>query len=167
MTQLAANYAKAIFELELSYKSIKDSKNILDSCEELAVVLSNPSIPKAQKHAVIETIFDKEIHNFLKVLTDNGHMSEIDSIFAAYVGLNQQKNNIINATLTYVTKPLEKQLLGMKEMICKKYNKKDVVLELKQDSSLIGGFILSIGDDLYDRSLHGTLKDLQHKLAWR
>ena len=38
---------------------------------------------------------------------------------------------------------------------------------LEEDASLLGGFILSIGDKEYDYSVQGRLNRLEEKLTWR
>ncbi len=167
MTQLDADYGKVLFQLSLSTKTIDHIKELLLKHKELQAVLDNPSVKAKEKHRVIEQLFDREARNFLKVLCDNGRMSHIEEILMAYEDLVLESKNMIRATLYYVTKPDDAQLIGIRNMICKKYNKEDVLLELKEDPSLVGGFILNVGDIDYDRSVKGKLLDMQRKLLWR
>lgn len=167
MTQRAINYAKAISDLKLSEECVQNAKEIILKNNELLVALSNPSIKKTEKHAVIDAIFDKEVRNFLKVLCDNECFEIVSEIFEAYETIILDSKNIIKATLTFVTKPDDDQLEKIKEMVCNKYNKAGVLLELKEDSSLLGGFVLSVGDMEYDKSIQGTLSSLHKSLVWR
>ena len=43
--------------------------------------------------------------------------------------------------------------------------KQQAVLTMQKNPALRGGFVLRIGDLVYDRSLRNTLKTLQKKLA--
>jgi len=165
MTNHAMNYAKALFDLNISDEIVQNTKDILEN-RELLEALSNPSIKKSEKHAVIDTIFDYKISNFLKVLCDNDCMEFISQIIDQYESIVLDSKNIIRATITFVTRPDDDQLEKLKEFVCKKYNKDGVLLELKEDSSLLGGFILSVGDTEYDKSIKGTLSSL-HKTLMR
>ncbi|MFU0828355.1 MAG: hypothetical protein ACFWTJ_12655 [Lachnoclostridium sp.] len=40
-------------------------------------------------------------------------------------------------------------------------------MELKEDPSLIGGFVLKVGNTEYDKSIKGTLDELQKTLVRR
>jgi len=166
MTNHAMNYAKALFDLNISDGIVQNTKDILEN-RELLDALCNPSIKKSEKHAVIDTIFDHEIRNFLKVLCDNGCMELLSQIFYTYESIVLDSKNIIKATITFVTRPDDDQLEKLKEFVCKKYNKGNVLLELKEDSSLLGGFILSVGDTEYDKSIKGTLLSLHKTLIRR
>lgn len=167
MTKLAMNYAKALFDLNISVECVRNTKDIIVENRELLDALSNPTIKKSEKHAVIDTVFVKEIRNFLKVLCDNNCMVLISQIFDIYEGIVLDGENIIKAKLFFVTKPDDYQLEKLKEFVCNKYNKTSVLLELKEDPSLLGGFVLSVGDTLYDKSIKGTLSSLHKALLWR
>lgn len=167
MTQRAKNYAKALFDLNLSEECVQSTKDIILSSKELVEALSNPSIKKKEKNAVIETLFEKEIRSYLKVLCENDCFDIISEIFDVYEAILLDSKNIIKATLTFVSRPEEDQLDKIKEMVCNKYNKAGVLLELKEDSSLLGGFVLTVGDTEYDKSIQGTLLSLQKALVRR
>ncbi|MDF2676332.1 MAG: synthase delta chain [Bacillota bacterium] len=167
MTELTMNYSIVLFELKISHEIIHETKNIFLESRELLNALSNPSIQQNEKHSVIDSIFDKEIRNFLKVLSDNNKIDLIVNIIDAYDEVLLQSKNILKVTFTYVTIPDENQINQIKEFVRDKYNKADVLLELKEDSSLLGGFILTVGDIVYDKSIAGTLSSLRKTLAWR
>ena len=39
--------------------------------------------------------------------------------------------------------------------------------QTKEEKDLIGGFVLKVGDHVYDNSLSGKMRKLQQKLTWR
>jgi F-type H+-transporting ATPase subunit delta len=94
-------------------------------------------------------------------------MRPISQIFDMYEDVVLESKNIVKAKLTYVTKPDDDQINKIKEFVCNKYNKAGVLLELKEDASLIGGIVLSVGDVEYDKSIKGTLSSLHKTLVWR
>ena len=79
----------------------------------------------------------------------------------------REKNSTVKALFTYVTKPDDAQIEQLKKKIAKDYNKKNVVLELEQDKSLLGGFVLTVGDTVLDQSVKTSMTRLQRHFAER
>ena len=73
----------------------------------------------------------------------------------------------MTAVLRYTTLPLEEQKGKMEAWIKKTMHAGKVSWVLEEDASLLGGFILSIGDKEYDYSVQGRLNRLEEKLTWR
>lgn len=167
MTQQAANYAQVLFSLGLNEESIENAKQLLLNNRELLDALDSPIIKLTEKEAVIDDIFTYEIRNFIKVLCANQNIRLIEKIFEEYENLVLYSKNIIKAQLTYVIRPDETELEKIKEMICNKYKKAGVSLKLQEDASLIGGYLLTVGNTVYDKSIKGTLLELQMALARR
>lgn len=168
MTTLqTANFAKALFSLELPEEVVEKTKKILKDNKIITEVLENPSINRQQKEAVIDRIFDREICGFVKVLNLHGLLGYADEIFQEYDSMILERKNLLKATLFYVTKPDDDQLEQFKDVLCKKYKKTGVIMELKEDPSLIGGFVLKVGNTEYDKSIKETLDELQKTLVRR
>ena len=51
--------------------------------------------------------------------------------------------------------------------LCRELNARQVVLHVQPDKSLIGGFIIRIGDLEIDQSILGSMNCLKEKLIWR
>ena len=166
ITSQAANYAKVLFSLGLQEEVIKGAKEVLSN-KELMEALDNPSIKRLEKEAVIDRIFDKEIRGFIKVLNLHGQIGSAAEVFQEYDAMVLESKHIIKAQLSYVTKPKETEIQQIKDMLCNKYRKTGVIMELKEDPALIGGFVLSVGNTEYDKSIKGTLEELQKTLVRR
>ena len=75
---------------------------------------------------------------------------------------NEQKvNDVVKATVFCVTEPNENQLDGIKQFVLKEENVSDAEIEIVKDDSLIGGFIIQIGNKEFDRSIKGKLTQLK------
>lgn len=72
---------------------------------------------------------------------------------------DEKMNNVVKATVFCVNEPDEKQLEGIKQFVLRETTTVD--LEIVKDDSLIGGFILQIGNKQYDRSLKGKLEKVK------
>ncbi|MDK2965248.1 MULTISPECIES: ATP synthase F1 subunit delta [Lacrimispora] len=167
MKQAAINYGQVLYELSLPEKVIEDTALALKTVPELKRVLNSPVIPKTSKHRVIDRVFDEPVRVFLKVLVDRRDMELAEDIFEAWRSLVCKEAGILEASLTYVTKPDEEQMREIKAMLCRKYEKKEVRLRLIEDPGLIGGFILRVGDVETDWSLKGRLRQLEQNIMRR
>ena len=78
---------------------------------------------------------------------------------------NGAMKRLAKATVYCVTEPDERQLKGLEEFVCREENASSAVIELVKDESLIGGFIIEIGNKQYDRSLKNKLDSIKSAVA--
>ena len=64
-----------------------------------------------------------------------------------------------------MTAPTDEQLQNIRNFVQKKYNREDMVFETKEDPSLGGGFIIRAGNEVYDWSTNGRMKQFADKLS--
>ena len=64
-----------------------------------------------------------------------------------------------------MTAPTDEQLQNIRNFIQKKYNREDMVFETKEDPALGGGFIIRAGNEVYDWSTNGRMKQFADKLS--
>lgn len=167
MRQLAQNYARVLFELKLTKEVLDQTGALLSENKQLRDALASPIVKKRQKDNIIDRIFDAKVAAFLKVLCANGHIELFTAINEAFEEILLEQNHMVATLFSYTSEPSEEQVEGIKKMIVTKYKKAGVLLTLKKDPSLIGGFILKVGDDEYDNSVRGRLLRLSNRLAWR
>lgn len=164
MTQTAKNYAKALYELNVDAESIKKTEAILKEVKEVGESLINPVISFRAKEKIINRVFPKETANFLKVVCKNQKADILKDIFQAYHEIARKANHILKARLLYVTAPTEEQQEKMKAFLCRTYHVNGAELSLKEDKSLIGGFILQAENREFDWSLRGRFQSLSQVL---
>lgn len=167
MTQTSINYAIVLYELGIAKEVVAQTKEIFEQTPELLQSLSNPVVSGKSKSKIIEEIFPKEVHNFLKVLCDYNSIELINDIFIAYRDYCNEKENVLLAKLTYVTPPDEQQIGQIKKFLANKFHKDVVELECVQDANLIGGFVINAENTEFDQSLKGHINQLKQKLVQR
>lgn len=167
ISQRALNYAKILYSLKLQEDDINASKALLKEHCDLIDILENPVVGKQEKDAVIDRLFSAEIRSFFKVLCENKAIGMYAQIFEAYEEMELKQRNVLKAKLTYVSRPDDEELNQIKSMLCSKYNKSGVNLELSEDASLMGGYVLYVGDTVFDKSIKGTLSEMQKTLNRR
>ncbi len=164
MKQIAVNYAIVLYDLGINPKVIKDTKRRYCMTKELQEVFSSPLVKKKQKHRLIERIFDPSMHSFLKVLSNHCSMNLLPQITKVYQEIYWKKNEVVGATLSYVTEPSQEQLEQFVSYLKNRFHAKKVHIKKKQDPMLVGGFILKVGDLEMDWSMRGRFKRLEQKI---
>lgn len=164
MTAVAVRYVKVLWKLDMPVDEISEAKKIYEENPDLAQALTNPSIFKEEKHAVIERIFPRNLQNFMKILCDYSDMDYFPEIAEEYQRYVNEHKRVLNAQLRYVTAPDEKQLDGLKKFLLDEFDVKDAEIEMVPDETLVGGFVLSAEGREWDWSLKGRIRSMQEKL---
>ena len=166
MTVVADNYAKVLIDMDIAAEEIETMRALLAD-KDLFEALGNPFVGQSRKHRVIEQMFPQSVCNLDKVMSDNGDIIHADDMMKAYDALVLERKNVVRATFTYVTKPDDAQVEKLKALICRKYGKDGVELTLEEDASLVGGFVLAVGDSVLDKSIRTAIHKMQRHFAVR
>ena len=161
----ALEYAKRLRELNIPGDIVGQTGDIFKAVPQVKLNFESPAVALSAKHNVIEKVFPLQIRDFLKVLCDNGDIYLWDDICTAYRELSPEKKGEFVVTLSYVTAPTEEQLQNIRDFVQKKYHRDDMVFETKEDPALGGGFIIRAGNEVYDWSTNGRMKQFADKLS--
>ena len=167
MTQTAINYAKVLYDLDLSEGDIKETEALFRKNPVLEKSLSNPLVPEDAGKRIIDRLVPAPMRSFVKTVYRHHKISSLGEIFEAYQELIRKKNRTLKASLRYVTAPKEEQLEGIRTFLCRTFHAKKAEIDLTEDKSLIGGFILQAEGNEYDWSLRGRYRKLEQKLTRR
>ena len=167
ITQRSMNYARVLEDLSVSKEDISNTKALLEEAPIVEDVLANPLVRSEEKVSVIKSLFPESMTKFMRLLCEHNAIGIWKDIFEAYDGFMLEKENKVKATLRYAMRMDNEDIEQVKEMICKKYNKAGVELDLIEDPSLIGGMVLKVNDTEYDKSIKGTLDEMQKSLVRR
>ncbi len=165
MSSPAECYAQAMLELQYPMETVKAAQEIWECCPALSEALTNPTISVPEKEAVVRNVFPKALQELFCVLCKNTEADYVPEIFQAFYEKKRQAEDCVHAVVEYVTPLTEEQQAGIRQFAMKVSGKQQAVLTMQENPALRGGFILRIGDLVYDRSLRHTLKNLQKKLA--
>ena len=172
-TRAALRYAKATLDLAkergCADKVNEDMKLIQSTIEEnhdLRIMLKSPIIKQNQKKAVLTKIFEKKVNettmSLLNLLVRNRRLEILLLVAKEYIVIYDFLQGVEVALVTSavpLTKELEMDILKrVQESIDNKVSLINVV-----DPSIIGGFVLRVGDKQYDSSVSYRLKDLLSK----
>ena len=169
-TRTALRYAKATLNLakEKDFaKEVNDDMILVQSTIEenhdLEVMLKSPIIKSGPKLAVLTQVFEKKVNGItmglLNLLIENKRLPLLNLVAKEYVVIYDFLKGVEVAQITSavpLTKELEAEILKkIKESVGKEISMNNVI-----DPSIIGGFIIRIGDKLYDSSVSSRLKNL-------
>ena len=169
-TRAALRYAKATLNLAKEKGFAKEVNNdmilissTIEENHDLEIMLKSPVIKSKAKKAVLTEIFGKKVNGItigvLNLLVENKRLPILDLVAKEYVVIYDFLKGVGVAQITSavpLTKELETQILKkIKESIGKEISLNNII-----DPSIIGGFVIRIGDKLYDSSVSSRLKDL-------
>lgn len=174
-TRAAIRYAKAILDLSQAnnntvnvtndmtsiVNAVKDSKEFKD-------FLQSPIIKGEVKHSSLELIFasaQKETKGLFQLLLVNKRFELLPTIASDFKALVNELNGIEIAKVTTafpITVDLEAKVLAK----IKEFSNKTITLENIVDESIIGGFILTMGDQQYNASVSNRLQNLKREFSY-
>ena len=164
MVQAVEKYAKMALEMGVTREAIEQSLDIFQSAPQLMETFSNPAVGLAGKHNVIDKVFPQPIRNFLKLLCDNDDIERFSEVCKAYKDLDPQGRNKIKVRLRYVTPPDEEQLEQIRRFAERKAGTQRIEFITEQDETFSGGFILTVGNQEFDWSTQGRIRQMAEKL---
>ncbi|MGC1516412.1 MAG: ATP synthase F1 subunit delta [Maribacter sp.] len=173
-SRAALRYAKAILDMAQEKKVLdaveKDMRSIVSTIsdsKELTDVLRSPVVSGEMKKKALLEIF-KGSHAItegsITMLVDNKRIAMLNEVALKYIILNEQlkgKDVAFVTTAVPLNDAMEKKVLKQVANI----TGNEVTIENKVDASIIGGFILRVGDLQYDASIANKLSNLTREFS--
>lgn len=146
-----------------------DMQLVHETCEasrELVLLLRNPIVQGDKKEAVIKAVFGSRLdalsNAFIQIIIRKGRENHLDGIAKEYVQLYKELKGVVTAHVTSAVQMDDSIRLTVLSLV--KAAKGDQVELLEEvDPSLIGGFILRVGDQQFDTSISRKLKQLKNE----
>ena len=155
MLQKVSDYAQQLYRMRVPKSEIEETSRIFDVLPETASQLSDPTVSLEKRLSIIDSIFPTEVRTVLKALCQDGIVREWKNVAEEYLRVSREESTKLKVHLRYVTKPVEEQLVRIRNFVYDKYHTHNIEMELKEDDSLGGGFVLEVGHDQYDWSTKG------------
>ncbi|HFS68068.1 MAG TPA: ATP synthase F1 subunit delta [Flavobacteriia bacterium] len=173
MNRAALRYAKAALSLakqQNKQEKINQDMQLIDQTisdsKELQSFLNDPTFKAEEKLKTINAVFGDKIDavtkGIIKLLIQNKRLNLLPFVAKQYQNLYKKSQNVASAVVTSAV-PLTNTLKDKILQKIKKETNKDVSLENVIDDTIIGGFVLQIGDKQIDASVSGKLNNLSRK----
>ncbi|HAH33674.1 MAG TPA: ATP synthase F1 subunit delta [Flavobacteriaceae bacterium] len=174
-TRAAIRYAKAVLDQanhakisEVVFGDMKSIQQTLAGSKELRVVLQSPVVKAEDKKQALLQIFEKNsdvTKGLIQILSSNKRINLLGSVAGAYVDLYNNSKGVKVATVitaVAITPEIQATVLSkVKEMT----GSENVTIHNTIDDSIIGGFILRVGDLQYNASIANQLGNLKREFS--
>ncbi|MGB3344123.1 MAG: ATP synthase F1 subunit delta [Aequorivita sp.] len=174
-SRAAIRYAKAILQNANSSKTgsvvfgdMQSVSQTIDGSRELQTVLQSPVIKALDKKEALLKIFSGQsetTHTLIKVLVENKRISLLGDIAQSYLNLYNDQQGVKQAkviTAIPLSPELEVKIMAkVKELT----GSGKVTLKNEVDPTIIGGFILRVGDIQYNASIANQLGNLRKEFS--
>ncbi|WP_454969815.1 F0F1 ATP synthase subunit alpha [Eubacterium sp.] len=157
-------YIQNLLSNQVSVGSLEDALRLYNSSEELRETLNNPNYPAEEKQQVINDLFAPSVREFLGELAEKCQCGDLEELIEAYIVEGDRKKNIVHATVTCINPPDEKQLKGIEDFVRKETKSENVVVDIKKDASLVGGFVIAVEGKEYDFSLKTKMQTIKEQI---
>jgi F-type H+-transporting ATPase subunit delta len=172
---LSRRYARALLEIGIrteSYDALgKELERLmaqLQGAPELKQVLENKVFPLDGRRQVLDEVarrlgLSRTLRNFAVLVLEKGRITALPDIARAYQTLVDQHAGRVRATVTSAG-PLDPAFETRLKHALEKQSGKVVLLEKREDPSLIGGVVTQLGDLMFDGSVRTQLERLREEL---
>lgn len=173
---VARRYARALHSIgrdsgkdDLLCTELERLAHAYEKSTELRLVLSNPVFTPSQRLAVLTELLKRmmvspTLQHFAHLLLSRGRMDALPAIARTLRALVDEHAGRVRARVTSA-KPLEAMMEGRLRQAIGAATGKMVVLEKREDPSLLAGIVTQVGDVIYDGSLAAKLEELKQRFA--
>jgi len=172
---IARRYAQALLligkedgQAETYRSELSGMAELIDQNHLLHQAITNPLYDTHARKRVLEAMierlgFSRVMRSFLLLLFDKGRIGFLDSIDEFYQKLADDFKGVARATVTSATKLSSDAIEKIRAGLSRRTGK-EVILEVNQDPSLIGGIVTRIGDLVLDGSIKTQLLGMRESL---
>lgn len=174
--RIASRYAKSLLDLSVEQNKLDlvlgDIKSLQTALEnrDLFLMLKSPIIKGDKKKQIFDVLFgdsfDTLTMGFMNIVTTKGRENILSEIVDEFVEQYKEKNNISTVKVTSATPLSEKDLNNIEAKLkASGATNKNIEMITAVNPDLLGGFVIEIGDKLYDSSLAYKLKMLKKEFT--
>jgi F-type H+-transporting ATPase subunit delta len=171
----AQRYAKAIFELGVETGQLDElvrQVSVFADCyaesEDLEAVLDNPLVAHEQRDAIIKDLAQRlglgELaQNAIRLLASRRRLIALPEIARRLGVFSDENAGVVRAIVTSAVALPDEYYRSLAQELETALSRK-VVIEKKQDPTLIAGIVTQIGDNTIDGSVRGRLGEFERRL---
>ena len=174
ISAISKNYATALMDVASENNSYEKFEtqlgqiyDVLNSSNDLQIVMTNSSISTEKKIQILSEIFDgkieKKLINFLKILVEKNRFNEFAAIKKSFSDMVQK---LSNKKTVEITSPIKLNFENKTNVLFKlehKFNC-EILPVWKVDKSLIAGLTFKYDDCVIDTSIRAKLENLSKNI---
>lgn len=170
--RISARYAKSLIDLSSEQNKLERVKDDMEyflaasEVRDLYLMLKSPIIHTATKRTIFRKLFsdrfDEVTSAFLDIILRKGRESYLVEIAEAFMDQYRIIRKISRVKLTTATELSAEKLDEIKNKILSAgVTLPNLELETSVDPEILGGFVLELGDKLYDASVSHQLEEMR------
>ncbi|NJN25991.1 MAG: ATP synthase F1 subunit delta [Cyclobacteriaceae bacterium] len=175
--KVASRYARSVFDLAVElqkvgniYRDMQLVQRVSAENRKLVTLLNNPIIRYDFKLRVLTRIFEKHVDpltiKFFNLIARKNRASVLPEVSRVFLDLYDEHMGIVRASVTSAVALTDQIKKEFEELVAKETGKK-VEMETTIDESMLGGYVLRVGDKQIDDSLKTKLNNLRRELKHR
>jgi len=174
--RVAVRYAKSLLDLGVEKNILEDFHKDMLSLKEalgnrdLQLLVKSPIINADKKMAIFQELFggsaSEMTMSFYKIIIKKGREGVLLNVADAFMNQYQQLKKITDVKLTTANALNETALNEIKQaLLDSNVTDENVEIETVVNPNLIGGFVIEVGDKLYDASVAYKLDQIKRKFS--
>lgn len=176
VSRISARYAKSLLDLARERNELESVKKDMDFLissmknRDLVLFLKSPIINAGKKLSVFKALFEGKVGvtamAFFDIIIRKGREIYLPEICVDFVNQYKIFNKISTVTITTAVPMTDIALDDIKSKLLSSeitMDKLDIIMNV--DPSIIGGFIIEVGDKLYDASITHKLEQVKKEFA--
>jgi len=173
---ISTRYAKALMDLAVERNSVdtvlenvKMFKEAVSN-RDLYLLLKSPIVKESKKIEIFKVLFDGKLDEitdgFFGIIMRKGREEYLPEIADAFIAQYKAKQKISSAKITTAAAMSEEKLAEIRaSLLNSNITEESIDLEVVVDPSILGGFVIEIGDKLYNASVLHQLNKLKKEFA--
>lgn len=174
--RIASRYAKSLIDLAIEQGKLDRVLEDINSFEkathnrDFMLLLRSPIVKADKKEKVMDALFKDKLdpltHSFLQIIVRKGRESQLAEIAQEFIN---QYRDIKGISIVEVisAEPLAQDIIESirRKLVGSKLTHGNIEFRTSVDPDLIGGFVISFEDKLYDASIKHQLDELKKQFS--
>lgn len=170
---LARPYAKALFEVAVADGTLDEWSQALailsavTADEKVAALLQSPALTAEQQAAALADIcvdsLPEKGSNVIRLLAENRRLALVPQVADLFEALKAEYQKAVEVEVSTAFEISAETVELLSKALARRLDRQ-VSLQTRVDSSLIGGAVIRAGDTIIDNSVRGKLKKLAESM---
>jgi len=172
---VAKRYGTALLEeaqaqgvLDAVFQDIKLISHAVAASRELNMMLKSPIVTIDKKLSALDAIFGNKVNAltslFLKMLVHKRRESNLSQITSAFFDAYNDLKNIKEVELISATELNDQMVASILDKVKSQLEGSNLNVTKVIDPAILGGFVIKIGDRVYDTSVQSKLNALKREI---
>lgn len=168
----AKSLAEVVFEENLEQEitgNVEMYNEIFHVVPDILTIFHNPAIPTEAKEMLLSKLLAQyPVHpvaaNFLRILLKHNRIFYFAQVVKSYLKAVNERKGIVTAIVSTASPLSQPDLKNLAAKLAG-FTGKIVNIDLKTDSSLLGGIVVQVGSTVFDGSIKTQLDVVKRRLA--